>query len=392
MGNLLNPALSGSVKDNTKIKGYSAQEDALKVTSMQKKLRDDFLLVGGLDTAKWDLVVGSGMNVVASNGFVLTTGVNTNVESYILSKEVFTIPMRVSVGLTLSQRIVNQGFYIELISVDPVTLVPDNKNIAAWKFDGTSAVSNQYRVTNSGAAVQDSAYLTTTTTAGGGLFEIEAFTDEAWFHSNIVDNAVARAASFRKHLRIPDPNALYKLRIRAINGGTAPTSTTTMTISYASIEDYAEVMAEITAGRGQGSSGQAMGVQVLNQPAVSINWPTPSNSGGGFSNVGKMKSAATTNATSVKGSAAVLGSLEAENRSATVRYLKIYNKATAPTVGTDTPVWTIMLPANSIRSVPIPAFGMRLSAGFALAITAGIYDNDVAAVGADEVSLNWSYN
>ena len=376
----------------SKAKGYNAQEDMFKVTSMQKKMRDDFLLAGGLDSTKWDLVVGSGMGVVASNGFVLTTGVTAKVESYILSKEVFTIPMRVSVGLTLSQRITNQGFYIELVSVDPVTLIPDNKNIAAWKFDGTSAVLNQYRVTNSGAAVQDSAYLTTTTTAGGGLFEIEAFTDEAWFHSNIVDNAVARAASFRKHQRIPDPNALYKLRIRAINGGTAPASTTTMTVAYASVEDYAELTAEITAGRGQGSSGQAMGVQVLNQPTVNINWPTPSSSGGGFGTVGKMKSAATTNATIVRAAATVLGSLEAENRSASIRYLKIYNKATAPTVGTDTPLWTIMLPANSVRNVTIPAFGLRLSAGFALAITAGLYDSDVAAVAADEISLNWSYN
>lgn len=51
-----------------------------------------------------------------------------------------------------------------------------------------------------------------------------------------------------------------------------------------------------------------------------------------------------------------------------------------------------MLPANSVRNVTIPAFGLRLSAGFALAITAGLYDNDVAAVAADEISLNWSYN
>ena len=376
----------------SKAKGYDAQDDMFKVTSMQKKMRDDFLLADGLDSTKWDAVIGSGMTLTATNGLVLTTGVTATAESYILSKEVFTIPMRVSVGLTLSQRITNQGFYIELVSVDPVTLIPNNKNIAAWKFDGTSPTSNQYRVTNSGAAVQDSAYLATTTTAGGGLFEIEAFTDEAWFHSNIVDNAVARAASFRKHQRIPDPNALYKLRIRAINGTTAPALTTTMTITHVSIEDYAELTAEITAGRGQGSSGQAMGVQVLNSPIVGISWPTPSPIGGGFGTVGKMKSAATTNATIVRAAATILGSLEAENRSASIRYLKIYNKASAPTVGTDTPILTIMLPANSVRNVTIPAFGLRLSAGFALAITAGLYDNDVTAVAADEISLNWSYN
>ena len=377
---------------SSKAKGYSEQDDAFKVTSMQKRMRDDFILADGLDASKWDSVIGSGMTLTATNGLVITTGKTVNAESYILSKDVFTIPMRVSVGLTLSQRIVNQGFYIELVSVNPVTLVPDGKNIAAWKFDGTTATSNQYRVTNSGATPADSAYITTTTTGGGGLFEIEAFTDEAWFHSNIVDNSNARTASFRKHLRIPDPNALYKLRIRALNSATAPALSTTMTVSYVAIDDYAEMTAEITAGRGQGSVGQSMGVQVLNQPTANINWPTPSSTSGGYATVGKMKSAATTNATIVRAAATVIGSLEAENRSASIRYLKIYNKATAPVVGTDTPLWTIMLPANSVRAVSIPAFGLRLSAGFALAITAGLNDNDVAAVAADEISVNWSYN
>ena len=384
------PIITSSSSSNAK--GYIEQDDAFKVTSMQKRMRDDFILASGLDASKWDSVIGQGMALTATNGLVITTGKTVNAESYILSKDVFTIPMRVSVGLTLSQRIANQGFYIELVSVNPVTLVPDDKNIAAWKFDGTIATSSQYRVTNSGATPADSTYITTTTTGGGGLFEIEAFTDEVWFHSNIVDSSTARTASFRKHLRIPDPNALYKLRIRALNSATAPALSTTMTVSYVAIDDYAEMTAEITAGRGQGSVGQAIGVQILNQPTANINWPTPSSTSGGYATVGKMKSAATTNATIVRAAATVIGSLEAENRSASIRYLKIYNKATAPVVGTDTPLWTIMLPANSVRAVSIPAFGLRLSAGFALAITAGLNDNDVAAVAADEISVNWSYN
>lgn len=262
------PIKTSSSSSNAK--GYSEQDDAFKITSMQKRMRDDFILAGGLDASKWDSVIGQGMALTATNGLVITTGTTVNAESYILSKDVFTIPMRVNVGLTLSHRIVNQGFYIELVSVNPVTLVPDGQNIAAWKFDGTSATSNQYRVTNSGATPADSAYVTTTTTGGGGLFEIEVFTDEAWFHSNIVDNSSARPNSFRKHLRIPDPNALYKLRIRALNSATAPALSTTMTVSYVAIDDYAEMTAEITAGRGQSSAGQSMGVQVLNAVSIAL--------------------------------------------------------------------------------------------------------------------------
>ena len=106
-------------------KGYSEQDDAFKVTSMQKRMRDDFILAGGLDASKWDSIIGQGMALTATNGLVVTTGTMVNAESYILSKDVFTIPMRVGVGLTLSQRIVNQGFYIELVSVNPITLMPD---------------------------------------------------------------------------------------------------------------------------------------------------------------------------------------------------------------------------------------------------------------------------
>ena len=386
------PIITSSSSSNAK--GYSEQDDAFKVTSMQKRMRDDFILAGGLDASKWDSVIGQGMALTATNGLVITTGTTVNAESYILSKDVFTIPMRVSVGLTLSQRIVNQGFYIELVSVNPVTLVPDGQNIAAWKFDGTSATSNQYRVTNSGATPADSAYITTTTTGGGGLFEIEAFTDEAWFHSNIVDNSNARAASFRKHLRIPDPNALYKLRIRALNSATAPALSTTMTVSYVAIDDYAEMTAEITAGRGQGSVGQSMGVQVLNAMSIASNQMitlNPQTAGGGFSTAGKLRSLASTNALTIKGSSAMLASMQGFNLAATNRFLKLYNKVSTPVPGTDTPIAIITLPPNQSFKVDIPAMGWRFTLGLGIAITGGISDSDVTAIGADEVVVNWVY-
>jgi len=48
-----------------------------------------------------------------------------------------------------------------------------------------------------------------------------------------------------------------------------------------------------------------------------------------------LSSAATTNATNVKTTYGNLYSLQLQNTSASARYLKLYNKATAPTVGTD---------------------------------------------------------
>ena len=53
-----------------------------------------------------------------------------------------------------------------------------------------------------------------------------------------------------------------------------------------------------------------------------------------------VNNAATTNATSTKASAGTVYGIIVANASAETRYLKVYNKASAPTVGTDTPVLT----------------------------------------------------
>lgn len=106
----------------------------------------------------------------------------------------------------------------------------------------------------------------------------------------------------------------------------------------------------------------------------------------------KLLSAATTNATSVKGSAGQLSYLHVTNRHASaVYYLKLFNKATAPTVGTDTPVQTYPIPPSfggfNIALSP----GLDFSLGIGLSITAGVADLDTAAVTANDVVVNLGY-
>lgn len=104
-------------------------------------------------------------------------------------------------------------------------------------------------------------------------------------------------------------------------------------------------------------------------------------------------SAATTNATSVKASAGSIGSIICGNNGAGIAYLKLYNKASAPTVGTDTPVHTILIPGNTAGagfSYPIPA-GLSFSTGIAFAVTGGMAVADTTAVGAAQVCVNLGY-
>ena len=101
-------------------------------------------------------------------------------------------------------------------------------------------------------------------------------------------------------------------------------------------------------------------------------------------------SANTTNATAAKASAGKLFSVNGYNSTATVTYLKFYDKATAPTVGTDVPVLTYALPATAAFSFPVP-FGFATGIGYGL--VTGAADADNTAVGAGDVlglSIVWA--
>lgn len=107
----------------------------------------------------------------------------------------------------------------------------------------------------------------------------------------------------------------------------------------------------------------------------------------------KVISAASTNATSVKASAGQLYWLHVTNLNAAVRYLKLYNKASAPTVGTDTPVYTFPIPASTtgagfVLCLPVP---ITFTTGIALALTTGSANSDTGAVAASELFVNGGY-
>lgn len=112
----------------------------------------------------------------------------------------------------------------------------------------------------------------------------------------------------------------------------------------------------------------------------------------GASSYHKLLSANTTNATSVKTSAGSINSLHVSNTNASANaYLKIYNKASAPTVGTDVPVFTFLIPPAGIRMIDCGTSATRLSTGIAYALTLNPADADTTAVPANEIIVNMSY-
>lgn len=104
-----------------------------------------------------------------------------------------------------------------------------------------------------------------------------------------------------------------------------------------------------------------------------------------------LKAAASTNSTSVKASAGQVYKIHAFNGSGGTKYLKLYDKATAPTVGTDTPVGVYPLQAGAQTTIDWGGHGMPFTLGIGLGITGGVADSDTTAVTANDVILNMGY-
>lgn len=144
--------------------------------------------------------------------------------------------------------------------------------------------------------------------------------------------------------------------------------------------------------------GGSLTVDMTSLPALATGTNTIGSVGlaprtsGGLS-ISRVISAATTNATSVKASAGQVFGWFASNVNAAARYLKLYNKASAPTVGSDTPVMTILIPGNTAGAGTNIEYtnGIAFATGIALALTTGVADADTGAVAANELVVNLLY-
>lgn len=475
-----------------RIDGYDPFDDMVKMKSVQKKWRDSF--TQPLSTL-WDVVTADGTTATVSGG-LLTIASGTTAGGYaeLLSKETFTIPCRVMAGInTGATRQANTHHYVELVSVDPVTGLPNELHRVAWDFGGaasTTLTQAQYEVQNGGIVPLQSASGSTTiqTTNGLAVLELEPFSDEAYFHSRQIDNAaVGRSNSYVRQQQIPDPNAIYKIRVRSMNfsawrpitgaiagtggvirltcashsgvtgekfwveslhgvtnngalvrgvftvtvvdastielqgttfGGTYVTGTgraargqAPAAISYLmqfiNCQDYAELTAEITAGRGSTAAGQASSVLLAGATAAStpigqVNIAASQTVGlvagsaaigdagiqyranaTGAATLTNVNCPATPAAQQLKSGAGRLLSLTLTNTNAAARYLKIFNALSASvTPGTTSALAEIAIPPG--RSVVWTLEGgAAFSTGITVMVTAGqgLTNNGVVTLG-----------
>ena len=100
---------------------------------------------------------------------------------------------------------------------------------------------------------------------------------------------------------------------------------------------------------------------------------------------------ADTNLAVVKASAGRVYGYTMTNLTATVKFVKLYNKATAPVLASDVPLRTIAIPPNGVAAYTFAAGLAGFSAGIAIAATGGVADTDATALAANDVVIQIDY-
>lgn len=415
-----------------------------------------------IDTTKGTLIrTGSGHTVNQTGGnLVITAGTTANAETVIRTLDSWSGALTFWESTTLSQRIVNNNFYLELVDVigdslaynivntttvdvtknghgftainvgqrmdlcalssvgvpmeGVIASIPDANTIrftvsgypasgsgtlslTGWNkielnYTGTSATAVAFNTRRQG--YQNTAVSSTiNTSASGHIAAVNVTGGVASLADQVLTSAGVLANRSAWKLNVPEQGIELYLQIRAKNGTTNPASGTTWTIGMVRVEDYIAQQVEITNTRQQ-SIGNSLPVNVIGTVPVSgtvtatvtggtVLPVTPTTS---FTN-----SAASTNATVTKGSAGTVWSIIASNINAAVRYLKVYNKATAPTVGSDTPVLVIPIPAGGTVQFDGGSNGIRFATGIGWALTTGAADSDSTGVAASEHKIAMTY-
>jgi hypothetical protein len=179
-----------------------------------------------------------------------------------------------------------------------------------------------------------------------------------------------------------DPALVVAISPNGVNANGSTTDSASAPVAW-STEAKAQIgsITETAPTSDTASSGLNGRLQRIAQRVASL-LPTATANG---TTLSRVNAGATTNATNLKASAGQIYSLSVYNVAAYTVFLKIYNKASSPTVGTDTPVWTIPIPAGGGFSKVWP-MGVPFGTGISYAITKLQADSDTTAVAAGDVT------
>lgn len=353
------------------------------VTGVRAFFRDEFNLVGAgaasIDPTKWDVSIAPGMTISATGSTLsIAAGTVADERTTLISKTAFHVPFRAIVGFRQSvAKQANQAFRAELVALNPDGSL-DETNRFYLETTITSTTTNNFQlVTLSDNSLLGAGASGPTFNTTDSLLELNFDCDQILSAGGTLNSGSRTFTLVRDHM-LPDPEREYKLRLSVINAAGFAGAANTFSLFSATMLDLTEVQAEIVGGRGTAGN---VAVSVNNSPFVN---PTANTAGGGSSVFTRRISTADTNAVLLSGAASVASFIHAANTSASWRWLKLFNKATAPIPGTDTPSVTLGIPPGGVLEFD-PFQYARFSVGLGIAITAGMGDLDATAIGAGEV-------
>lgn len=223
--------------------------------------------------------------------------------------------------------------------------------------------------------------------------------DGAWKVANLATTSITLVLPFQDSMTLPADFA-------TANCGGGVIKRTDLRVSYVRIFDYERERVEVLARPANDiSGGVPVAIQGGTLPAVTtvatvttvtgVTTVTTAGTPAVPATPYFVNSAASTNGALILTGTSGLQALYATNIGATAAFVKLYNKATAPTVGTDVPEMIIPVPA-AVSGVPgvaqiTPGFnGYRFPLGLGIAITGAVADSDTTAVAAGQVKVKLS--
>jgi hypothetical protein len=249
----------------------------------------------------------------------------------------------------------------------PWTMKPDG---TAWAQTGTSANVN---VTNASIPVTGTFWQATQPVSIAATVNTAATQSGTW---TVQPGNTANTTPWLATINQGGNSAVVKAA-STVPAATDPALVVTVSPNSAALGTAGSPSANV--GTIQGISGGT--------PVPTLSVLTSANNG---LTASRVVAAASTNGTSVKASAGEIASIDLFNVAAYAVYFKLYNKVSTPTVGSDTPVWTIPIPAGGGFSRDFIR-GEYFSIGIAYAITKLQADSDTTALAAGDVTgrIKW---
>jgi hypothetical protein len=318
-------------KNDKVYKPVVENDGMLPIQSIQKKWKDSFTRP---DLDKWNVVKNVGASVSTASGeLIVDLGMTQDNEVILETKETFTDPFRALLSYMFTASVTGTEWHFEAVTVDDVTKEATGRGGVGWRFKlkDDHATYNYYAsyYTQNGAFTP---FYSSPVSLGSSLLwttyniaELELFADEVWYHHRLMDSASGRSYSQVRHQQLPDPNALYKIRIRGKNLA-VPSAPVQFKSQFLTVVDYAELTAEITAGRGNMASGQGIFATVGGSLSTVSTITT-----GNVRNYGLWYTETTTN---LGANATFLGSARTTGSTTAVNYSKIRVRVYSQTAGT----------------------------------------------------------